>query len=168
MSLPPLRTGLQSSRTPGTLLLSLSLSHVPIRLSSSRPGTYELIQAKNLSSALIPLAKNASPAQMNSLVTLVYTTMITLISSIHHQFLPKGLQKSRSIFQCQTTLLSPAFPIQETPSHLQTITRRLGRKRRQKVVLTVMTRYLNILMFISFSFIYIVIVRMNLTLVQHQ
>ena len=164
MSLSSVWKGFQSSRTSGTYLPSLPLS---ARLSSFRPDTYELTQAKNPSSVLIPLVKNAFPARTNSLVTLVYTIMIILPPTFCIQYLLKGPQKLRSIFQCQMTLLFLVFPVQETLGHL-TIKRHLGRKRRQEVVPTVMTKYLDVFIFISFSQTHITIIRMNLMLVQQQ
>jgi hypothetical protein len=153
--------GLQSSRTPGTFPSFLHLQ----RLSSFRRDTFELTQAKNPLYALIPLARSAFRVQTNSLVTLVYTTMTTLplIFNIQHH-LQKGPQKLRSIFQCQMNLLLLLFPVQETLDH-PTIKRRLGRKKRQGAVLTVMTRYSFYLHSSSYTHI---IFRTNLMLVQQQ
>lgn len=137
MSLSPLWQGFQSTRTPGTFIFPSHSVHSAYH--APRPDTYGRIQAKSLSSVLIPLAKNAFPAQMNSLVTRVYTAMTILTFSIQ-QYLLKDLQKLRPIFQCQMTFLLLGFPVQETRGHLLTIKRHLGWRKRQKVVLTVMTR----------------------------
>ena len=75
-------------------------------------------------------------------------------TSYIQQHLQKGQQKLRSIFQCQMTLLLLLFQVQETLGHL-TIKRRLGRKRRQEVVLTVMTRYIGVLSSFLFSYTHI-------------
>ena len=152
MSISSVWKGFQSSRTSGTFKFSLTLFNSLIIL---RRDTYEPILAKNPSSVLIHLARSAFPAQTNSLVTLVYTTMIILPVTFYiQQYLPKDQQKLRSIFQCQMTLLLLPFPVPETLVHL-TIKRHLGRKRRQEVVLTVMTRYQGVSIFISFSYAHI-------------
>ena len=62
------------------------------------------------------------------------------------------------------TLLLPLFPVPETPGHLM-INRLLGQKKRQEVVLTVMTRYF--FFFISYIYTHVGI-RMNLMLVLQQ
>ena len=89
MSLSPLRKGFQSSRTSGTLYLPSYSSQLSYH---SRRGTYVLIQAKNPSSALIHLVRNAFLAQTSSLVTLAYTTMIILTSSILQYLLKNPLK----------------------------------------------------------------------------
>lgn len=145
-----------------------SLPLGPPRLSFFRRDTFERIQAKNHSSAPIPLARSAFPARTNSPVTLVYTTMTILRVTLYiKQHLQNGPQKLRSIFQCRMTLLFLVFPVQETLVHL-TIKRRLGQKKRQKVALTVMTRYIDVWFFISIRYTHIIIIRTNLMLVlQH-
>ena len=165
MSLSSVRQGLQSSRTSGSFLSFFDCS---ARLSSLRRDTFELIQAKNPSSALIPLARSAFPARTNSPVTLAYTTMITHRVTLYIQrHLRRGPQKLRSIFQCRMTLLLLVSPVQEILGHL-TIKRRLGRKRRLEVVPIVMTKYVDFYIFISFSYAHIIIIRTNLMLVQQQ
>lgn len=77
--------------------------------------------------------------------------MITLRVTYIQLHLPKDLQKLRSIFQCQMTLLLRVFQVQETLLHL-TIKRRLGRKKKQEVVQTVMTRYIFRLFYLLFIY----------------